>query len=161
ASRAGRLRASGHCCVERRYLVPVQAAVRAPADPFGRRGVAADSGASSADIELMAPRILPSIPNTLSTRHLLRTNLLAPLMRAAARAGVSTIGAVASWDNLTNKGPLVPRLDRLIVWNELMQAEAVRFHGYSAADVVVTGAAHHDLVFSGTGLRTDRAGFCG
>ena len=83
-----------------------------------------------------------------------------PLMRAAVRAGVSTIGAVASWDNLTNKGPLVPRLGRLIVWNELMQAEAIRFHGYSAADVAVAGAAHHDLVFSGEGQQTDRADFC-
>jgi hypothetical protein len=83
-----------------------------------------------------------------------------PLMRAASRAGVPTVGAVASWDNLTNKGPLVPRVDRLIVWNDLMQAEAIRFHGYSAADVVVAGAAHHDLVFARAGFQTSRTDFC-
>jgi hypothetical protein len=53
-----------------------------------------------------------------------------PLMRAAVSAGIPTVGVVASWDNLTNKGPLVPRLDRLVVWNDLMREEAIEFHGY-------------------------------
>jgi hypothetical protein len=72
-----------------------------------------------------------------------------PLMRAAARAGVPTVGVVASWDNLTTKGPLLPRLDRLVVWNELMREEAVRYHDYRPEQITVTGAPHHDAVFSG------------
>jgi CDP-glycerol:poly(glycerophosphate) glycerophosphotransferase len=72
-----------------------------------------------------------------------------PLMRAAARGGVPTVGIVASWDNLTTKGPLLPRLDRLVVWNDLMREEAVRYHGYRAEQITVTGAPHHDAVFSG------------
>jgi hypothetical protein len=71
-----------------------------------------------------------------------------PLMRAAARAGIPTVGVVASWDNLTTKGPLLPRLDRLIVWNDLMREEAVRYHGYRPEQVTVTGAPHHDAVFN-------------
>lgn len=72
-----------------------------------------------------------------------------PLMRAAVRAGIPTVGVVASWDNLTTKGPLLPRLDRLVVWNDLMREEAVRYHGYRPEQVVVAGAPHHDAVFDG------------
>ena len=72
-----------------------------------------------------------------------------PLMRAAARAGIPTVGVVASWDNLTTKGPLLPRLDRLVVWNDLMRDEAVRYHGYRPEQITVAGAPHHDLVFNG------------
>ena len=72
-----------------------------------------------------------------------------PLMRAAARAGIPTVGVVASWDNLTTKGPLLPRLDRLVVWNDLMRDEAVRYHGYRPEQIAVTGAPHHDAVFNG------------
>jgi hypothetical protein len=82
-----------------------------------------------------------------------------PLMRAAVRTGVSTVGAVASWDNLTNKGPLLPRLDQLIVWNDLMRAEAVRYHAYPASDVVVAGAPHHDMLYSERDQLADRATF--
>jgi hypothetical protein len=71
-----------------------------------------------------------------------------PLIRAAARAGVPTLGIVASWDNLTSKGPLLPRVDRLVVWNDRMRDEAVHHHGYRAEDVMVTGAAHHDPAYT-------------
>jgi len=79
-----------------------------------------------------------------------------PLMRAAARAGIPTVGVVASWDNLTTKGPLLPRLDRLVVWNDLMREEAVRYHGYRPEQITVTGAPHHDAVFSGRERLTTR-----
>lgn len=82
-----------------------------------------------------------------------------PLMRAARQMGIATVGAVASWDNLTNKGPLLPRLDRLIVWNDLLRAEAIRFHGYSTETVSVTGAPHHDMLFTERDQLIDRASF--
>jgi len=71
-----------------------------------------------------------------------------PLMRAVAQARVPSIGAVASWDNLTTKGPLLPRMDQLLVWNDLLKDEAIRFHAYPPENVVVTGAPHHDIVFA-------------
>jgi hypothetical protein len=82
-----------------------------------------------------------------------------PIMRAAVLAGIPTVGAVASWDNLTTKGPLLPRLDRLVVWNDTLKDEAQRFHGYRPADIVVTGAPHHDMVFSERERLVDRTGF--
>ncbi len=84
-----------------------------------------------------------------------------PLMRAAVRAGIHTMGVVASWDNLTTKGPLLPRLDQLVVWNDLMRDEARRYHHYGAQDVVVTGAPHHDTIFSDRQQLADRATFFG
>lgn len=82
-----------------------------------------------------------------------------PLMRAAVQAGVPTVGAVASWDNLTTKGPLLPRLDRLLVWNDLLKDEAIRYHGYGTDEVDVTGAPHHDVVFTDRHRLADRASF--
>jgi hypothetical protein len=82
-----------------------------------------------------------------------------PLMRAAVQAGVPTVGAVASWDNLTTKGPLLPRLDRLLVWNELLKDEAIRYHAYGPEEVLVTGAPHHDIAFAGGSQFADRASF--
>ena len=37
-----------------------------------------------------------------------------------------------SWDNFTNKLLPVRRVDRLIVWNELMKQQAIELHGYRA-----------------------------
>ena len=82
-----------------------------------------------------------------------------PLMRAARQLGIATVGAVASWDNLTNKGPLLPRLERLLVWNDLLRNEATRLHSYAAEAVSVTGAPHHDMLFSQRHEFIDRASF--
>lgn len=82
-----------------------------------------------------------------------------PLIRAAANAGIPTLGVVASWDNLTSKGLLLPKVDRLLVWNDAMREEAVRYHGYRPDQVVVTGAAHHDLAFAGRDRLASRADF--
>jgi hypothetical protein len=49
-----------------------------------------------------------------------------PLIRAVIKAGIPTLGVVASWDNLTSKGLLLPKVDRLLVWNDAMREEAVK-----------------------------------
>lgn len=67
------------------------------------------------------------------------------LLRAARRRGVRTVNAVLSWDNLTTRGPMRERADRLIVWNELNRAEAVTLHGYAPDDVYVAGPPHFDV----------------
>jgi hypothetical protein len=64
-----------------------------------------------------------------------------------------------SWDNFTNKLLPVRRVDRLIVWNDLMRDQAVAFHGYRADDIRVTGAPHWDLYFQ-RGHTTSRQAFC-
>jgi hypothetical protein len=70
-----------------------------------------------------------------------------PLLRTAARRRVRSIAVDPSWDNFTNKLLPVRRVDRLIVWNELMKQQAVDLHGYAPADVRIAGTPQWDLYF--------------
>ena len=68
-------------------------------------------------------------------------------LRAAKRLGIPTCFCVASWDNLTNKGLLHERPDRMTVWNEDQRREAIELHGIPAPSVAVTGAQAYDHWF--------------
>src|SRR4051812_11714315 len=68
-------------------------------------------------------------------------------VREAKRLGVPTALAVASWDNLTNKGVLHELPDAVIVWNDAQREEAVRLHDVPSERVVVTGAQCYDHWF--------------
>jgi hypothetical protein len=69
-------------------------------------------------------------------------------LKAARALGIRSGLAVHSWDNLTNKGVLRIRPDRVFVWNEAQKHEAVTMHGVRSDDVVVTGAPVYDQWFS-------------
>ena len=68
-------------------------------------------------------------------------------VRTAQAAGIPVVAAIASWDNLTNKGHLRVVPDRVTVWNEQQKAEAVTLHGMAAERVAVTGAQLFDRWF--------------
>lgn len=72
-----------------------------------------------------------------------------PLLRTAAQRGVRSMAVDPSWDNFTNKLLPVRRVDRLIVWNDLMQQQAIDFHGYAPAHVRVAGPPQWDRYFQG------------
>jgi len=79
-----------------------------------------------------------------------------PLLRTAVRRGVPSIAVDASWDNFTNKVLPVRRVNRLVVWNQLMKEQAVALHGYDPEQVRVTGTPHWDLYFrAGRGSTRD------
>ena len=81
-----------------------------------------------------------------------------PLFRTAVRRGVRSMAIDPSWDNFTNKLIPVRRVDRLVVWNELMKRQAIEIHGYQPDEVLVSGPPHWDQYFRG--LRTaDRDAF--
>jgi hypothetical protein len=61
--------------------------------------------------------------------------------------GIPVVAAIASWDNLTNKGHMRVRPDLVTVWNEHQKAEAVSYHGVPAERVAVTGAQLFDRWF--------------
>ncbi len=67
-----------------------------------------------------------------------------PLLYECLRAGIATISPVYSWDNLTAKGPFIFRVDKLIVWNEIMRDEAIRYHGFTSNDVEISGVPVFD-----------------
>ena len=72
-----------------------------------------------------------------------------PLLRTAARRSVPSMAVDASWDNFTNKILPVRRVNRLVVWNQLMKQQAVELHGYRPEEVSITGTPHWDLYFRG------------
>ena len=80
-------------------------------------------------------------------------------VKSARMMGIHTGLCVHSWDNLTNKGLIRVLPDRVFVWNELQQREAVEMHGMPPDDVIVTGAPVYDQWFDRQPSR-DRATFC-
>jgi hypothetical protein len=81
-----------------------------------------------------------------------------PLLRTAARRGVRSMAIDPSWDNFTNKLMPVRRVNRLVVWNELMQRQAIDLHGYGPADIRLAGVPQWDRYFS-EGVAETRAQF--
>src|SRR5688500_18426696 len=79
-----------------------------------------------------------------------------PLLRTARRRGVRSMAIDPSWDNFTNKLIPVRQVDRLVVWNEIMKAQAIALHGYSDSAIRVAGAPQFDPHFR---ARTPRAEF--
>ena len=74
-----------------------------------------------------------------------------PLLRTAVRRRVRSMAVDPSWDNFTNKLLPVRRVNRLIVWNDLMKQQAVDFHGYQPDEVRVAGAPQWDVYFRSPG----------
>lgn len=66
------------------------------------------------------------------------------LIHEARGRGVHVIGMVRSWDNLTAKGLIRAVPDLLVVNNEIVKNEAMRFHGISAEKIRVVGIPHYD-----------------
>jgi len=70
-----------------------------------------------------------------------------PLLRTAARRQIRSVAVDPSWDNFTNKLIPVRRVDRLIVWNDLMKDQAIALHGYDAGQIRVAGTPQWDRYF--------------
>jgi hypothetical protein len=81
------------------------------------------------------------------------------VVRAAQAAGVPCVAAIASWDNLTNKGHLRVVPDLVVVWNQHQKQEAVDYHGVPADRVALTGAQLFDRWF-GREPSQSREAFC-
>jgi hypothetical protein len=74
-----------------------------------------------------------------------------PLLRTAVRSSVRTMAIDPSWDNFTNKLLPARRVDRLIVWNELMKQQAIEYHGYRPDEIRIAGTPQWDLYFRSSG----------
>lgn len=51
-------------------------------------------------------------------------------VKAAMEAGIPVVSMVPSWDNLTTKGVLFTKFERLFVWNQEMQEEVLTLYPY-------------------------------
>ena len=67
------------------------------------------------------------------------------IARTAKRLDVSLLAYINSWDQPTTKGPLPTGFAGIMVWNQRMKDELIRFHGVPETAVSAVGAPHHDL----------------
>jgi hypothetical protein len=68
-----------------------------------------------------------------------------PLEFGAQQRGIKTAAFVTSWDNPTSKGPFRVRPDRVIVWNEFLRDEIVRYHDYRPEQFFISGVPQFDI----------------
>jgi hypothetical protein len=64
-----------------------------------------------------------------------------------------------SWDNLTNRGLVRIAPDRVLVWNDIQQREAIDLHGVPAERVIIVGAPRFDDFYA-MAPATGRDEFC-
>lgn len=106
---------------------------------------------SHAGAERMFDELQPSLVVT-SSPGLIFAEI--PLLRTAKRRGVRTMAIDPSWDNFTNKLLPTRRVNRLVVWNELMKQQAIELHGYQPDEVRVAGVPQWDHYFGGAAAIT-------
>ena len=116
-------------------------------------------------------RAIPPDQNVLSTLRRWAPDLLvvSPMLdftygqtdyiKAARHLGIPTVLAVASWDNLTNKGVIQVTPDRVILWNAIQKREAISLHNIEPERIHVTGAQLYDHWFD-MAPSVDRQTFC-
>lgn len=80
-------------------------------------------------------------------------------LKAAQALGIPAALAVASWDNLSNKGLIQPRPDHALLWNEIQKREAVEMHDLAPDTIEITGAQLFDHWFE-MKPRWPREAFC-
>jgi len=80
------------------------------------------------------------------------------LLAESRRRRVKTISMVRSWDNFTTKGVFRIKPDSLIVHNEIIRDEAVRYGDMKSADIIISGIPNYDRYFKG-GRMTRQAFF--
>lgn len=71
-------------------------------------------------------------------------------LKSARDLSIRTGVCIASWDNLTNKGLIRFRPNRVFVWNETQRGEATRYDGVPPERAVATGAPRFDPWFART-----------
>jgi hypothetical protein len=96
------------------------------------------------DIEALFAHHRPALVVTASAGFLTAE---VPLIYAARRAGVPTLGVDLGWDNLVSKYHTIVPVDRLAVWNDEMREQAIRYHGFAPGSVSVAGAVQFDPYF--------------
>lgn len=66
------------------------------------------------------------------------------LVNEAKRKNIKHMGMVRSWDNLTSKGLIRSVPQELVVWNEIIQNEAVELNGIPKSTISIVGIPHYD-----------------
>ncbi|MFY9493278.1 MAG: hypothetical protein WAP55_02280 [Minisyncoccia bacterium] len=70
------------------------------------------------------------------------------LLAEAKKSGITVVGMVRSWDNITNKGLFRFTPDKLIVHNETIKSEVVKYQGMKSGNIFVGGMPQLDYYFN-------------
>ncbi|MDQ7815040.1 MAG: CDP-glycerol glycerophosphotransferase family protein [Patescibacteria group bacterium] len=73
-------------------------------------------------------------------------------IKAAKQLGITTVGLVKSWDNMSKTSFRI-LTDYVLVWGEYMKEEAVKYQLYPKDRIFETGVPQFDIYFSRDGLR--------
>lgn len=65
-------------------------------------------------------------------------------VREAKKRKIPVVGMVRSWDNLTIHSILQVIPDQLLVWNDILKNEAIRYSGIPENQIPVVGIPHYD-----------------
>jgi hypothetical protein len=141
------------------YLEPIG---RSLALSTGRRLASSTDAAYSARVIRTAAKLEQAIPSSPEIDAFIRAHapdavMVTPVvkygsdeveyLKSARALGIPGATAVASWDNLTNKGLLKFDPERVFVWNEAQRREAIDLHGIRPDHVVATGGQLFDKWF--------------
>ena len=98
-------------------------------------------------------------PDAVVAVPVIRTPEFVDYLKAGSWQGIPTASWIQSWDNLSSKGLLHFRPDRVFVWNSTQKDELARYHGIPEGNVCVTGAQTFDHWFGDEPAST-REDFC-
>lgn len=68
-----------------------------------------------------------------------------PYLRAAKKLRITTMSVIQQWDNLSTKGLMPFRPNKLALWNEGSWKDAIELQYYDASDLDICGVPHFDL----------------
>lgn len=81
-------------------------------------------------------------------------------IKAAKALNIPTFIPVISWDNLTTKGLIQIKPDKLLVWNEEQKKEAIRHHKIPNKNITITGSPFFDKWFDIKKPKLTKVMFC-
>lgn len=76
------------------------------------------------------------------------------LQVGAKQRGVKTVSFIQSWDNPTSKGPFPAVPDKIIVWNEILKEEVLKFHHFPPENIHISGVPQFDLYLDKSNFRS-------
>lgn len=82
-------------------------------------------------------------PNLLFCAHLFDDKEI-QLLREARRRNIKTVGFINSWDKMTARGIIRLLPDQLIVFNELVKKEAMKYGDMPEKRIIITGIPQYD-----------------
>lgn len=94
-------------------------------------------------VEALIEKIKPD----LMVLSMMQTHMVTPYAVAAGIANVKMLGINGSWDQPTTKGPLCPGLASVVVQNEIVRMELVRYHGVPNEIIKTIGWLQMDAYF--------------